>query len=312
MSLSGKITVCVMGWSTILAASAFAADAPAVPAAKPAAAKPKAKVKAIRKDPPIMLGTQAYTFRLFTLFEAIDKAQKLGLNYMEGFPGQKLSKETGDVKFDTNLSPEMIAKLKEHLASRDVQLKGLGVVSFGKDEAECRKLFEFARELGVVTITAEPAEDVLPMIDKLANEYKINVAIHNHPKPSHYWNPDTVLNAIKDLSPRMGACADTGHWVRSGLDPVESLKKLKGRIHWLHLKDLNQKSPDAHDVVWGTGVCNAKQLLTELYRQGFKGGVMVEYEHNWENSSAEIAQCVKFYRATMKELRGQAKQSKPK
>jgi len=159
-----------------------------------------------------------------------------------------------------------------------------------------------AKVLGVTTITTEPDEAALELIDRLANEYQINIAIHNHPAPSHYWSPDVVLKAIEGRSKRIGACADTGHWVRSGLDPLECLKKLEGRILWSHFKDLKEKKKDSHDVPWGTGVSNAKALLVEMHRQGLKGCIIVEYEHNWENSMPEIAQCAAFFQKVMSEI----------
>jgi sugar phosphate isomerase/epimerase len=248
------------------------------------------------------LGTQAYTFKEFTLFEAIDKAKQLELEFVEIFQGQRLSSEHPDVKSNHEMPLSLIAKLKNKLDDAGVKALAYGVVKLGKDEAECRKIFDFAKVMGMTTITAEPPEEALPMIDKLANEYRINVAIHNHPKPSHYWNPETVLKAVQGRSKRIGACADTGHWVRSGLDPVECLKKLEGRVLWSHFKDLNEKDRHAHDVPWGTGVGNAKAQLAELCRQGFSGGISIEYEHNWKNSMPEIAKCVAFFRATCKEL----------
>ena len=87
------------------------------------------------------------------------------------------------------------------------------------------------------------------------------MAIHDHPKPSHYWNPDTVLEAVKGRTPLMGACADTGHWLRSGLTPLDCIKKLEGRIISFHFKDLNKPGNDAHDVPWGTGVCDVPGML---------------------------------------------------
>ena len=110
-----------------------------------------------------------------------------------------------------------------------VKLACYGVVS-GRDETDWRRIFEFAKAAGIETITSEPDPKHMDMLDKLCEEYAINVAIHNHPKASRYWNPDTVLGAVRGRSKRIGACADTGHWVRSGLDPLECLKKLEGRI----------------------------------------------------------------------------------
>ncbi len=221
------------------------------------------------EGPCMMMGTQAYTFRLFTLFEAIDKAQALGLHTMEGFPGQTFSKDHPDVKFDHNLPLPLIAKLKNKLDDAQVRLLGYGVVGLPNDEAEARKVFDFAKVLGVTTITTEPDEAALELIDRLANEYQINIAIHK-PRPVSLLEPGRRAQGHRRRSKRIGACADTGHWVRSGLDPLECLKKLEGRILWSHFKDLKEKKKDSHDVPWGTGVANAKALLVEMHRQDSK------------------------------------------
>lgn len=51
------------------------------------------------------LGAQAYSFRLFTLDEAIQKADSSNLRYVEAFPGQTIG---GGVEgtMDFNMSPE--------------------------------------------------------------------------------------------------------------------------------------------------------------------------------------------------------------
>ncbi len=251
------------------------------------------------------LGMQAYSFNRFTFFEAVDKTKALEMKYIEAYPGQKLSAEYGDAKLDHNMSAEAKAAAKKKLQDAGVKLVNYGVVGLPNDEAECRKVFDFAKDMGIETIVSEPPEDAFDLIDRLCGEYKINVAIHNHPKPSHYWNPDTVLKVVKGRSPRIGACADTGHWTRSGVDPLEAVKKLlaEKRIISFHFKDLNEfGNRGAHDVPWGTGVSKADAILTELARQGFKGSFSIEYEHNWLNSMPEIAQCVAFFRKTAAEL----------
>ncbi|UJH90148.1 sugar phosphate isomerase/epimerase [Antarcticibacterium sp. 1MA-6-2] len=121
------------------------------------------------------------------------------------------------------------------------------------------------------------------------------MALHNHPEPSTYWNPDTVLEAVKGRE-NIKACADVGHWIRSGMNPVENLKKLEGHIASLHFKDLNEKTKEAHDVPWGTGISDVDSLVEELKRQGFEGVISVEYEHNWDTSLPEIEQSVNYFK----------------
>jgi sugar phosphate isomerase/epimerase len=115
-------------------------------------------------------------------------------------------------------------------------------------------LFEFAKAMGVETILSEPKIEHLQMVDRMANKYGINIAIHNHALPSYYWHPSIVMNAIKNRSPRIGAAADLGHWVRSGINPLEGVKMLEGRIISIHVKDLKQPAAGpVHEVPWGTG-----------------------------------------------------------
>lgn len=254
------------------------------------------------RGPQWRLGVQAYSFNRFTFFEAVDKAKEVGVRYIEAYPGQKIGGDHKDVGFDENMSPEVREAVKKKLQEARIRLVNYGVTGLSKDEKAARKTFEFAKDMGIETIVSEPEIDALEVLDKLAEEYKINVALHNHPKPSRYWDPQTVLDALKGRSKRVGACADTGHWVRSGLDPVECLKKLEGRIISLHFKDLNKKGGDAHDVVWGTGVADVKAMLTELKRQNFAGVFSIEYEHNWDNSVPEIAECVKAFHKIAQEL----------
>ena len=237
------------------------------------------------------LAVQAWTFNRFTFYEAVDKTASLGLDWIEAYPGQRLSKEKSGVNFNHDMPTNIRAEVKHKLNDAGVRLVNYGVVHLPDNEDKCRKVFDFAKDMGIETIVSEPPEKAFDMIEALCNEYKINVAIHNHPKPSHYWNPETVLKVCKGRSKRIGACADTGHWMRSGLNPLEMLKKLEGRIISLHFKDID----DGHDVPWGLGRCNVKAMLEELQRQNFKGVFSIEYEYNWENSLPEVRGCVEYF-----------------
>lgn len=248
------------------------------------------------------LGCEAWTFHLFPLFEAIDKTASLGLSYFETGAGWALTKDRPDVKFSENSPANVISEVKKKLADSGLKLVGYWPASFSKEIDQSRKLFEFAKGMGVEVLLGEPGEDVFDTLERLCDEYGISLAIHNHPKPSHYWNPDTILKACQGRSKRIGACADTGHWFRSGLNPIECLKKLEGRISSFHFKDLNQAGPDAHDVPWGTGVCDVKGMLTEVHRQGIKPPFIVEYEYHWENSLPEISQSIAYFDKVATEL----------
>ena len=246
------------------------------------------------------IGCQAYTFNRFTAFEAIEKTAECGGKVIEFYPNQMLSKDQPHVKWDHNASPEIIQKVKDKLAACHVRAVNYGVVPIPADEAAARKIFEFAKTMGLYGITTESV-DSIDTIEKLVKEYDIHVGFHDHPKrpnKANYrmWDPNYILSVVKDRDPRIGSCADTGHWVRSGLNPVDCLRILKGRIMSSHLKDLNEMGLAAHDVPYGCGVSDVPGILAELKEQGFAGNISIEYEYHWENSEPEVGQCIGFIR----------------
>jgi sugar phosphate isomerase/epimerase len=246
------------------------------------------------------IGCQAWTFNHYSVMEAIDKTAAAGGKVIEFYPGQKFSPDQPDLKFDHNATDEMIAAVQDRLKKDGIRAVNYGVVGIPNDEAQARIIFAFAKKLGLYGITTESVESI-DVIEKLVKEYDLHVGFHDHPKrpndPSYrMWDPNYVLNVVKDRDARIGACADTGHWVRSGLNPVDCLKILDGRVVSAHLKDLNEKSPEAHDVPYGTGVSDVPAILEELKRQHFNGNVSIEYEYDWTTSEPEVAQCIGFVR----------------
>lgn len=242
-------------------------------------------------------GCQAYSFRMYNVFEAINKTAQCGGKTIEFYPGQKFD---DTAKWDHNATPAMIEKVKKALADKGLTAVGYGVVKLGQDDAGNRKIFEFCKTLGIGIVVTEPDVTALDKIEALVKEFDIKMAIHNHPKRPldrayMFWDPDYVLGLVKDRDPRMGACADVGHWVRSGLDPVECIKKLKGRIFDSHMKDLTEfGNVKAHDLPFGQGKSNIAGILAEYHAQGYPGPLHCEYEHNWETSVPEITQCLDF------------------
>ena len=259
------------------------------------------------------LGSAAWSFNRFTFFEAVDKTAALGLRYLEAFEGQRINAE-GDVKMSTDVSAEVIEKIRLKLASAHVTLTSLYIHSLAGREPDCRRAFEFCRKLNIETIVSEPAPESLNVIERLCDEYGINLAIHNHAKgKSRYWHPQEVLKVCEGRSPRVGACADLGHWQRSGIKPVDGVRLLGSRLLSFNFKDLNALSPDGHDVPWGTGQGDVAGVLREVHRLGIKPTIFaIEYEYNWENNSPEIAQCAAFFRRTVGEIAdASASQTRP-
>ncbi|HEX4796247.1 MAG TPA: sugar phosphate isomerase/epimerase [Humisphaera sp.] len=251
------------------------------------------------------VGCQAYTFRLFTVMEAIEKTSQAGGKVIEFYPGQKLRADQPAVTFSHTSPDAVIEQVKEQLRKFHIKPVNYGVVSAGGNTPQARqedwkKIFAFAKKMDLVCVTSEPNVADMDFIESLVKENNIRFAIHDHPRqpwnPSYqFWDPAYVLSLVKNRDSRMGSCADIGHWVRSGVKPLEALKLLEGRVMSSHMKDLTEfGNPNAYDIPWGTGVSGVGELLDELKRQGFDGNISIEYEHNEQNSLPEVTKCVDF------------------
>ena len=219
---------------------------------------------------------------------------------------------------------------KAKLAEADVAVSSYVEVPMPNDEAECRKVFDYAKDMGVKIIVSEPPADAIDLIAKLCDEYEIDVAIHNHPTPSAYWDPQTVYDAINDKTQRLGACGDTSHWQRSGLDVVASLKLLEGRLKTFHfgevdgekaaefavkreklsLDDPNFPSMISHvrgipNVVYGSGPADMRAWLAEIDRQGIKAKFSIEafFDRKPEEAQILMVECIAYFNSVAKEDR---------
>lgn len=245
------------------------------------------------------ISVQCWSLKEFDLWTAIQMSAAAGASAVEIFPGQKIGGDLGDTKLGPDLNDEQIAKLLDHCKKNGITPVNFGVTGISKDEKEARKTFEFAKKMGLYGVTTESL-DALDTLEKLAKEYDLKVCFHNHPKPTHLWNPDTIWNAIKDRHANIGYCADLGHWATSGLEPLEVIKKIAPRVHAFHMKDREAVGKWTHDRPFGTGVIDNAAILDEVRKHGFAGNVTIEYEHNWKTNITEIAQCVGYLRGYSK------------
>lgn len=184
-------------------------------------------------------GVQVYSFRMFTLEEALNKTDSIGVRYIQGFPQQRIG-----AGIEGNMDYRMPASRRDSVLQL-LKRKNISMVSYGvvspNNEKDWIQLFDFLKAMGMKQFATEPDPQFMGLVSQLAEDYSINVAIHNHPRPSRYWHPDTLIKYTAGFSKRIGSCADIGHWVRSGLDPVAMMKKLEGRIFELHMKDMHEK-----------------------------------------------------------------------
>ncbi len=254
------------------------------------------------------LGIEAYTFHKYTLFEAIDKTAALGLGYMGGLSFQKVSKEIPK-NFDANLTDDELRQIRLKLDAAGIRLLTYYIHSIPGDEPGCRRIFEFGRKIGIETFMSEPALEALDTIERFCDEYRINLGLHNHGQKAspHYWRPEEILKVCRGRSKRIGACADLGYWMRAGIDPIAGVRILGDRLITLQMHDLNERTPNGHDVPWGTGVGKTAEFVKEVHRLGLKPVMFgLEYSYDWFDSVPEITDCIRFFDAIGRELAEQA------
>jgi len=266
----------------------------------PAPTIPSARLKAsvrVQEKLGWRLGVEAYTFHKFTLFEAIEKTAQLGLPFMGGLSFQKVSAAIPK-NFEPGLTDDELRQVRMKLDAAGVRLLTYYIHDIPGDEAGCRKVFEFGRKIGIETFLSEPKPEALDTIERLCDEYGINVALHNHDQKASpvYWNPEGIMKVCQGRSKRLGACADIGYWMRSGIDPIQAVNTLKERLITVQVHDLNKRNASGHDVPWGSGVGETEQFIQEVHRLGLQPTMWgLEYSYNFLDSQPEIARCVEFF-----------------
>ena len=251
------------------------------------------------------LAMPAYTFHQNSLFDTIDKTVELGLRYCGGLSFQKVGGGI-DKFFDPGqLNDEEIAAVVEKLQSKGIRMVSYYYHELPSDEADCRKVFEFADKVGIETFLSEPKAESLDMIERFCDEFGINVALHNHDEKAspHFWHPQKVLDLCKDRSLRMGACGDLGYWMRAGIDPIEAARILRNRLIVVQVHDLDEFSPSGIDVHWGTGIGKTRAFFEELHKLGVRPlDVDVEYSKNFDDNMEDCRKCIDFFNETVKRI----------
>jgi inosose dehydratase len=229
------------------------------------------------------LGLQIYSLRNYKVDEAIKHTRDLGFRFVEFYPGM----------YPLESDAEAIAAMNKKLADLGLVISALGVIRFTKDAAANRKIFEFAKAAGIRTLGADPDPDSFASLDELVKEFDVRVAIHNH-GPTHRYNKAIdVLQAVEKYDQRIGACADLGHYLRSGERPVEVIRLLKGRLYGIHLKDFAEMQDKTKGVILGKGHIDVPAVMAALVAADFPadGALSVEYEESPQNPLADIKAC---------------------
>lgn len=241
----------------------------------------------------LKVGVTSYTLRRFSLDETIRIVKELGLKYIA----------LKDVHLKMTLSKEEIRAAGRKIRDAGLTLMGGGVVYLAKEEAAARKGFEYARDAGMPLISASFDPGVLSMVESLAKEFDIRVAIHNHgPGDTVFPSALGAYDKIKGMDRRMGLCVDIGHAVRQGEKEVETIRAVQDRILDFHIKDVNRRDAKGTTVVMGKGVIDLPGVLKALLDMKYAGHVALEHENDTKDLVADVAECFAYIRKTLREM----------
>ncbi len=238
----------------------------------------------------LKLGLQCYTARKFTLVETIQLAKRLDLKYIECYSKQKVVANKPWTS-SPGMPAEALKLIRETCKENGVSIIAYGVVGTS-NKSELTKAFATAKRLGAKTVVVEGDPKVMGHIQSLCTKNKMRAAVHNHPKPSRYWDPNF---AAKQLKKNVGLCADIGHWTRSGVDPISGLMIAQPHdLYEIHFGDLDKHFTDkdcrsGKDVIWGTGKMDIANVVRTLHDKGVYTNIIMEYEAGWKESDLKTS-----------------------
>src|SRR5580765_194519 len=198
------------------------------------------------KDPNhgLKLGMTTYTLRKFNLDQAIAMTKEAGVKYIS----------LKDVHLPLKSTTAELKAARKKIEDAGLILTGGGVIYMKNNADEIRRIFDYAKDSGMPTIVASPDPDALDNVEKMAKEYDLRIAIHNHgPTDKHYPSPLDVLKLVKDRDSRMGLCIDVGHTVRIDQDPVPIIKECAPRLYDFHMKDVTSATKEGGSIEVGKG-----------------------------------------------------------
>jgi len=245
----------------------------------------------------LKLGVASYSMREFPLDAALEMAKTLGVTHMT----------FKDVHMPRTDPPEATRALRAKIEAAGITIMGGGTITIPNNPAQIKKEFEYAKNAGFPLIFTDPEPAALDPIERLAREYDIRVAIHNHgPEDKRWPRPQDAYAAIKSRDRRLGLCIDIGHTTRTGTDPVAACRECQDRLYDMHVKDLAVATAKESQVEVGRGIIDFPNLFKTLIAIGYQGQVGLEYEINAKNPLPGMIESMAYMRGVLAALTSQA------
>jgi sugar phosphate isomerase/epimerase len=238
---------------------------------------------------PFDLGIASYTFRMFTLDQAIAMTKRVGI--------VKLALK--DVHLPLTSTPQEIAAALAKMKNAGVTLSSCGVI-YMKTESDVDRAFAYAKSAGLKMMVGAPDLSVLGAAESAVKATDIALAIHNHgPTDDRFPSPESAYRVIAKMDKRMGLCIDVGHTQRLGLDPAAEAERFFDRLLDVHVKDVSAADAKGTTVEIGRGVIDIPNLLKTLERLKYRGTLHIEHEKDENDPLAGVAESAGYLRGVL-------------
>ncbi len=238
---------------------------------------------------PFDLGIASYTFRSFTLDQAIAMTERLRI--------KKITLK--DMHLPMATTPDEMRVVHAKLKAAGIQLSSCGVV-YMTTEDEVNKAFAYAKLAGITMMVGVPETPLLELSERKCKETGVALAIHNHgPTDKRFPSPESAYSLISKMDKRMGLCIDVGHTQRLGLDPASQVEKYFDRLLDVHIKDVDVAAAEGGTVEIGSGVIDTPKLLRTLTRLKYTGTLHFEHEKDGKDPFPGVAESVGYVRGVL-------------
>jgi type 1 glutamine amidotransferase len=209
------------------------------------------------------VATPTASLKGMTFSDALAKADVWPVASVEASSTQITSFEVPkplDQRLQVNERAAVVYRLREIAES----IMAYRADNIGPDAAMRRRVFEFAKAINAPLIitsadAANPAE-----LDKLAEEFEINVALESK------GDPKAVMAALEGRGKRMGVSAHLGGWAQAGIKAVDGLASVKDKLLHITAADRSTLNARARVVPLGDGAAGLSDFFLAAYRAGLK------------------------------------------
>lgn len=253
------------------------------------------------------LGMAGYTLNRFSADDALDFCQKHGFRY--------LCVKDFHLPYDSPIVK--IAEFRLKCADHGVKPYGVGPISIYTEE-EAKKHFAYAAALGVRLLVGVPGVKTGPkwtdcrsdrklceVCSRLADEYDIRFAIHNHGRNPKTGNPNLypavpeTAEFIRDLSPRMGFCVDWAYTFADGLNCEEIAETYANRIFDGHVRCISDLGNGSSGTCPDRRAFDYDGIFAALRRIGYEGCLGLELANAFPANPEWIDQSRRYFTSLM-------------